>query len=73
MGIITRIKANLSSTELGLTSQLELSLAKYKAPKTKKNKDGFLAQEGTNMEMNEFEQKRIFIFFVTPTRWSKND
>ena len=28
MGVITRIKANLSSTELGLTSQLELSLAK---------------------------------------------
>ena len=27
MGVITRIKANLSSTELGLTSQLELSLA----------------------------------------------
>ena len=27
-GVITRIKANLSSTELGLTSQLELSLAK---------------------------------------------
>ena len=25
--VITRIKANLSSTELGLTSQLELSLA----------------------------------------------
>ena len=28
VGVITRIKANLSSTELGLTSQLELSLAK---------------------------------------------
>ena len=28
MGVITRIKANLSSTELGLTSQMELSLAK---------------------------------------------
>ena len=26
-GVITRIKANLSSTELGLTGQLELSLA----------------------------------------------
>ena len=28
--VITRTKANLSSTELGLTSQLELSLAKRK-------------------------------------------
>ena len=27
VGVITRIKANLSSTELGLTSKLELSLA----------------------------------------------
>ena len=27
MGVITRIKAYLSSTEFGLTSQLELSLA----------------------------------------------
>ena len=27
VGVITRMKANLSSTELGLTSQLELSLA----------------------------------------------
>ena len=27
MGVITRIKANISSTELGLTRQLELSLA----------------------------------------------
>ena len=31
MGVITRIKANLSSTELGLTSKLELSLATGKS------------------------------------------
>ena len=37
-GVITRIKANLSSTELGLTSQLELSLAKNGGEKEKKKK-----------------------------------
>ena len=34
VGVITRIKANLSSIELGLTSQLELSLAKRNEKKS---------------------------------------
>ena len=34
LGVITRIKANLSSTELCLTSQLQLSFAKHKVPRT---------------------------------------
>ena len=37
MGVITKIKANLSSKELGLTSQPELSLAKWRWPKTEDN------------------------------------
>ena len=33
--VIIKLKANLSSTELGLTSQLELSLAKIKIKRGK--------------------------------------